>query len=184
MLTYAQYGWLLYNCIALHSIGTQGDGGKFYQWRLMPESTTTSELTSWVMPKNYDGSSTSVGDGKINWRGRPNCNNRGGGTGINCRGAHSGSPNASPNGGGGCNQNLSPWKINKPKTTYWLPRMCSIRGHWWVARVALSPYLGGGGEREREGSSVMFLSADVYSILMVLCCIQRKAVVWTFALVR
>ena len=71
----------------------------------MPESTTRSELTSWAMPSDYGGGVTSVGDGKINWRGNPICGNHGG-TGINCYDTRSGTPQRSPNGGAGCNQNL------------------------------------------------------------------------------
>ena len=80
----------------------------FYLWRRMPESTTTSELTSWVMPKEYGGGTTSVGDGKINWRGNAICGGYGG-TGINCHQSRSGAPQRNPNGGNGCNENLGRW---------------------------------------------------------------------------
>ena len=71
----------------------------------MPESTTKSELTSWAMPKHYDGAAVSVGDGKVNWRGQPSCGNTGY-AGINCDSSRSGAPTRNPNGGSGCNQNL------------------------------------------------------------------------------
>jgi hypothetical protein len=65
----------------------------------MPESTTTSELSSYAMEKNYEGGLTSVGEGKLNWRGNPICGS--GGAGINCYNTRSGSPNQNPNGGHG-----------------------------------------------------------------------------------
>jgi len=79
---------------------------RFNTWTRMQESTTKSELTSWAMPKHYEGGVVSVGDGKINWRGNPVCGNHGG-TGISCHGTpRSGSPQTNPNGGAGCNQDL------------------------------------------------------------------------------
>jgi len=39
----------------------------FYLWHGVKESSTSSELSSYFMPKNYDGSVTSVGEGELNW---------------------------------------------------------------------------------------------------------------------
>ena len=76
----------------------------WHTWRNIRESTTTSELSSYAMPRHYDGSLTSVGDGKLNWRGNPICERNG--AGINCYGSRAGSPSRDPQGGHGCNQNL------------------------------------------------------------------------------
>ena len=73
-------------------------------WNNIKESTTASELSSWNMPRHYDGSFSSVGGGSLNWKGQPICGH--GGIGINCQDARSGVPNRSPNGGHGCKTNL------------------------------------------------------------------------------
>ena len=72
----------------------------WYTWRNIRESTTTSELSSWNMPRHYDGSFNTVGGGELNWRGHAKCNQNG--AGINCYGTHT----ASPQGGHGCKVNL------------------------------------------------------------------------------
>jgi hypothetical protein len=75
--------------------------GRWYMHtgQTMPESTTSAELSSYAMEKNYEGGLTSVGEGKLNWRGRPRCGT--GWAGISCYGVHSGSPQTNPNGGSG-----------------------------------------------------------------------------------
>jgi hypothetical protein len=77
----------------------------WYTWSVIKESSTTSELSVYYMDA-YDGGLTSSGEGELNWRGNPVCNNHGG-TGINCYGTpRSGSPNRNPNGGHGCKKNM------------------------------------------------------------------------------
>ena len=79
----------------------------FYTWKRMPESTTTSELSSYVMASSCPPSGENCGgDGKLNWRGNPQCGTSWGGTGINCQGARSGKPQTEPRGGRGCTVNL------------------------------------------------------------------------------
>lgn len=63
---------------------------------------TKAELSSWALPKDYDGSFTDLGDGFLNWRGEPKCG--GWGTaGIGCYGERSG---GATRGGHGCKLNL------------------------------------------------------------------------------
>jgi hypothetical protein len=89
----------------------------FSLWRVMDESTTTSELSSYYMD-SYDGGLTSSGDGKLNWRGNVRCGQQStghtGGAGIQCQGVRSGSPETNPNGGSGCNVNIGrqPYHFN------------------------------------------------------------------------
>jgi hypothetical protein len=83
--------------------------GRWYfdtkDWDAMPESTTDAELSSYAMPGNYTGGAESAGEGTLNWRGRPICGKKRK-AGIGCVGSHSGSPQTSPAGGAGCNQDL------------------------------------------------------------------------------
>ena len=72
----------------------------FFQWGSpMPESTTTSVLSSYVMD-NYDGGVVSSGEGELNWRGNAKCGGQGA-AGVNCYSTRTGSPSANPNGGHG-----------------------------------------------------------------------------------
>lgn len=72
----------------------------------MPESTTTSELSSWAMPNEFDGTfAGDQGDGFLNWRGNVKCGHVGT-SGINCYGTRSGTPSSAPRGGNGCRTNL------------------------------------------------------------------------------
>ena len=91
----------------------------------MPESTTSAELSSWAMPKEYAGGLEAVGSGKLNWRGRPACGNVGQ-AGINCYNVHSGSPQTEPRGGNGCRENLGRWSGNM---------------HWYMADGGWDTYV-------------------------------------------
>jgi hypothetical protein len=79
---------------------------RMVHWTPMHESTTAHELSSYAMPRSFNGKD-SVGEGKLNWRGNPKCGRVAGGFGIVCIGTRSGSPSQSPQGGRGCSENLS-----------------------------------------------------------------------------
>lgn len=80
---------------------------RFYWRQVVPESTTTTTLTSYYWSSNYNGRSTgAIGEGVVNWRGNPICG-KSGGAGINCSGERTGAPQKSPSGGRGCNHNPS-----------------------------------------------------------------------------
>ena len=53
----------------------------FYTWTAVKASATTTELSSYAMPKHYEGGLDTVGDGELNWRGEPICANQGGSAG-------------------------------------------------------------------------------------------------------
>jgi len=82
---------------------------RFHRFQQMDSSSTAEKFTSYKIP-NFDGK-TPVGDGTVNWSGRPRCGSRyvggGGGAGISCRGTHNGSPRREPYGGNGCKSNTS-----------------------------------------------------------------------------
>jgi hypothetical protein len=80
---------------------------RFYWSQVVPESTTTTTLTSYYWDSNFNGASTgSQGEGQVNWSGNPICGIKGG-AGINCYNTRSGSPSRNPNGGRGCKSNPS-----------------------------------------------------------------------------
>jgi hypothetical protein len=77
---------------------------RFYRFQVMPESTTTSKLTSYRWESNYNGNKNPKGDGTVNWEGNPICAR--GGAGVNCRDTRSGTPSSSLRGGRGCHRNI------------------------------------------------------------------------------
>jgi len=82
---------------------------RFVRFQQMDSSSTAEEFISYLTPK-FNGK-TAVGDGVLNWKGRPRCGKNyvggGGGAGISCNGQHNGSPQTSPRGGRGCKKNKS-----------------------------------------------------------------------------
>jgi len=78
----------------------------FTRWRTMDGSSTKAHFVSYEWSSSFDGK-TPLGDGSINWQGRPKCDasaigGAGNGAGVNCRGQDG----SGPNGGHHCRRNL------------------------------------------------------------------------------
>jgi len=126
---------------------------RFVRFQQMDSSSTSEEFTSYAIP-NFDGK-TPVGDGTVNWKGRPRCGSRymggGAGAGISCRDTHNGKPQRSPRGGRGCTKNTGRnrwggsfhlYMLNTNHDTYMYicngPQHSSYRrfAHRWYIRTA------------------------------------------------